>query len=60
MKKFLTIFVVAGALVACNNDANETETTDTMTTTTITTDTSTMYPVNTDTTGLYSDTTNQR
>jgi hypothetical protein len=59
MKKFLAIFAVAGALVACNNDASETETTDTMTTTTITTDTS-MGPINTDTTGMYSDTTIQR
>ena len=58
MKKFLAIFAVAGALVACNNEATETEVSDT-TTTTITTDTTTMYPINTDTTGLTVDTTIQ-
>ncbi len=49
MKKFLAVAVIAGTLVACNNDGADTTTTDS---TTITTD-STMIstPITTDTTG---------
>ncbi|MGV3529347.1 MAG: hypothetical protein ACO1OO_10670 [Flavisolibacter sp.] len=35
MKKILGIVAIAGALVACNNTADETTTTDTTTTTTV-------------------------
>jgi ABC-type glycerol-3-phosphate transport system substrate-binding protein len=40
MKKFLAVFAIAGALVACNNSGESTTTTDT--TTTVKTDTTTM------------------
>lgn len=43
MKKFFAIFALAGVLVACGNDAANTDTTDT---------TTTVDPVVTDTTGM--------
>ena len=49
MKKFLAIFAIAGALVACNNESETTTTEDT--TTTIVTPVDTMSaPINVDTT----------
>jgi hypothetical protein len=52
MKKFLAVLAIAGTLVACGNDANNTENADTTTTnTTITADTTTLAPVTGDTTG---------
>ncbi len=50
MKKLLAVLAIAGTLVACNNDATDTTTTDS---TTITTDNSTMM---TDTTNMMNDT----
>ena len=55
MKKFLAMFAIAGALVACNNESETTTTEDTSPTTTI--DTTTPAPITTDTTGFGTDTT---
>ena len=49
MKKFLAIFAIAGALVACNNET-ETETTTEDTTTVVTPVDTMTAPVNVDTT----------